>query len=481
MALVITVERLVLSCTDGIYCRGQHQVTKRPEAFKHDHSQQADGQSALLSIEAPSDILSTASAPEPAGRSKHAPEPGCAQFPDTSKVLLVMKTKASEAFSKLPTQLITNLKCLPEFLIFGDIEQEIGGYTVHDSLDRVLDSVKTDNRDFDDYFRQRQCATHQKSCSQNVKFTQDGWDLDKYKSIHIAEKTFNMRPNYDWYLFVDAGAYVVWPTMLRWLEKMDHTGPMYIGNKASVGDTHFGDGGSGYVVSNIAMRDLFEGKHNVANRWDEATKSHCCGDLMFAKALKETAGISVNDTWPTMNGEKPFTISYSSTQWCQPIATMNHLGSEELSALYAFERGRNFASPMRIRDLYHHFVAPQLVPFRPDWDNMSDDVFYLNMSDNTYDHSQLRKAKLEGLSPLEKMAHLSFDSCLRACQVDPACLQYRYHDGVCGFSWTIKHGYPKPKASQISDRWMSGWDVDKIQPWVQEHDDCADEIKWPLV
>lgn len=182
-----------------------------------------------------------------------------------------------------------------------------------------------------------------------------------------------------------------------------------------------------------------------------------------------------------MNGEKPFTISYSSTQWCQPIATMNHLGSEELSALYAFERGRNFASPMRIRDLYHHFVAPQLVPFRPDWDNMSDDVFYLNMSDNTYDHSQLRKAKLEGLSPLEKMAHLSFDSCLRACQVDPACLQYRYHDGVCGFSWTIKHGYPKPKASQISDRWMSGWDVDKIQPWVQEHDDCADEIKWPLV
>lgn len=160
---------------------------------------------------------------------------------------------------------------------------------------------------------------------------------------------------------------------------------------------------------------------------------------------------------------------------------MSHLGSEEMSALYAFERERNFASPIRIRDLYHHFVAPQLVPIRPDWDNLSDDVFYLNMSENTYDHYQLHKAKLEGLSPLEKLAHLRFDSCQRACQVDSACLQYRYHDGVCGFSWTIKHGLPEPKASQVSDRWMSGWDVDKIQGWVQEHDHCDDAIKWPLV
>jgi hypothetical protein len=160
---------------------------------------------------------------------------------------------------------------------------------------------------------------------------------------------------------------------------------------------------------------------------------------------------------------------------------MNQLGSEELSALYAFERERKFASPMRIRDLYHHFVAPRLAPIRPDWDNLSDDVFYLSISENTYDHYQLRKAKLEGLTPLEKLAHVSFDSCQRACRADSACLQYRYHNGVCGFSWTIKYGLPKPKVSQISDRWMSGWDMDKIQIWVQEHDECDDGIQWPLV
>lgn len=135
-----------------------------------------------------------------------------------------------------------------------------------------------------------------KAAAQSVDFEQQGWDLDKYKNIHIAEKAFNMRPNYDWYLFVDADAYVVWPTILHWLEKLYHTDPVILGSKTSVGNSHFGDGGSGYVVSNRAMRDFFEGKHNVANRWDEATKNHCCGDLMFAKALTEITGISVNDT-----------------------------------------------------------------------------------------------------------------------------------------------------------------------------------------
>lgn len=296
MAFVITVERLALSCSGENYCRGAHYVTKKPEAFKHDKSRQTAEEQALLSIEAPSNILSTESVPESADRSKSAPESDCAQFPDTSKILLVMKTGASEAFSKVPAQLITSLKCLPEFLIFSDMEQEIGGYKVHDSLDRVLDPVKTNNQDFDAYFRQRQCAVDQESCNQNKNFEQERWDLDKYKNIHIAEKAFNMRPNHDWYLFVDAGAYVVWPTMLRWLERLDHTDPMYIGSKTSVGNSHFGDGRSGYVVSNRAMRGFFENEHNVANRWDEATKRHCCGDLMFAKALKEATGISVNDT-----------------------------------------------------------------------------------------------------------------------------------------------------------------------------------------
>lgn len=45
----------------------------------------------------------------------------CDNFPDTEGILLVMKTGATEAFAKLPTQLITNMQCLPDFLLFSDL------------------------------------------------------------------------------------------------------------------------------------------------------------------------------------------------------------------------------------------------------------------------------------------------------------------------------------------------------------------------
>lgn len=160
---------------------------------------------------------------------------------------------------------------------------------------------------------------------------------------------------------------------------------------------------------------------------------------------------------------------------------MHHIGSEELSNLYAFERKRNFTFPMRIRDVYHQFVAPHLVPTRLDWDNLSDDVYYLNTSSNLLSYKQLSRAKTNGLSPLEKTAYLSFDNCRQACEADMGCLQYRFYHGICGFGRKIKLGYPKPKNDDVLYKWMSGWNVDKIQAWVQEHDDCGDAIKWPLV
>lgn len=297
-ALVIASKRLEVLCIDGIYCRGVDRAKERPKAYEHaDVTQQSDKGPTHVPMGVPDAAISKISAAlKTSGRPKSTFEADCAQFPDTSRILLVMKTGASEAFSKIPTQVLTNLKCLPEFLIFSDMEQEIAGYKIHDSLDRVLSSVKKGNEDFDIYFRQRQCAVDQDNCNKHTDVAKEGWDLDKYKNIHIAEKAFEMRPDYDWYLFVDADTYVVWPTIVHWLNKLDHTEQMYFGSLAMLGDLPFGHGGSGYVVSNAAMHDFFEGKDNVANRWDEETKNECCGDVMFAKALKETIGIGINNT-----------------------------------------------------------------------------------------------------------------------------------------------------------------------------------------
>ncbi|KND94347.1 hypothetical protein TOPH_01254 [Tolypocladium ophioglossoides CBS 100239] len=361
----------------------------------------------------------------------------CANFPDTSNVLLVMKTGASEAYSKIPNQIITNLKCLPEFMFFSDMAEKVAGYTIHDSLDTVLPEVKLKNSDFDLYHRQQKCPTDQESCNKNHKVGQEAWNLDKYKNIHMAEKTYALRPNYDWYLFVDADTYVVWPTMMKWLEQLDPRDTHYIGSVAYVANFPFGHGGSGYFVSQATMKKFFEGKTGVANRWDERVTKECCGDYMFSLALKTETEIAVKNAWPTINGEKPHTLPYAADEWCQPIVTMHHASAQEVSEIYAFEQERNFSYPMRIKDLYHRFVEDRLRAARDDWDNLSDDVFYLNSSASDYDDWELKRAKKENLSALEMAAHQSFDDCRRACQSLDECFQYRFHNGICAISYTI--------------------------------------------
>ena len=217
----------------------------------------------------------------------------CTYFPNTSNVLLVMKTGASESYSKVPTQLATHLKCLPDFLFFSDMAQNIAGYTIHDSLETVLDEVKESNKDFELYFRQKECPIDQEQCNKGHDVAKQGWDLDKYKNIHMAEKAYAMRPNHDWYLFVDADTYVVWPNLVKWLPHLNPSNKHYIGSVAYLGKQPFAHGGSGYLVSRAAMRAMFAGKKGVANKYDEPVQHVCCGDAMWSTALEEETGIKV--------------------------------------------------------------------------------------------------------------------------------------------------------------------------------------------
>ena len=52
----------------------------------------------------------------------------CDNFPNTSGILLVMKTGATESYDKLPTQLLTHMQCLPDFLIFSDLVSSVSHF-----------------------------------------------------------------------------------------------------------------------------------------------------------------------------------------------------------------------------------------------------------------------------------------------------------------------------------------------------------------
>lgn len=197
-----------------------------------------------------------------------------------------MKTGASEANDKVPTQLLTNLRCVRDFLIFSDMKQAIASHQIHDSLDTVLPEVKSNNRDFELYERQKKCPIDQATCNRGIKVEYQGWALDKYKNIHMAEKAYALRPSHDWYLFVDADTYVVWPTLVGWLASFNPLKKNYMGSVATLAGRPFAHGGSGYMVSQGMMRALFDGKSGVANKYDAAAKSTCCGDALFSQALK---------------------------------------------------------------------------------------------------------------------------------------------------------------------------------------------------
>lgn len=249
----------------------------------------------------PTGLPSSAGGSVPSGRQDRSQvplivnrDPVCDGFPDTSGILLVMKTGATEAYDRLPVQIMTVLKCLPDFLLFSDLDQQIGGYHVRDSLETVLYEAKEGNSDFDLYRAQKECAVNQDDCSKIMEGADSaGWNLDKYKNIHMAEKAYRLRPDYDWYIFVDADTYVSWPNMVYALKKLDPAKERYLGVPTLIGTGLFAHGGSGYVVSRGAMKE-FVGKHpGIANKWDMEMQHNCCGDFVFARALQESLGILV--------------------------------------------------------------------------------------------------------------------------------------------------------------------------------------------
>lgn len=109
----------------------------------------------------------------------------------------------------------------------------------------------------------------------------------------MAEKTYTLRPGYDWYFFIDADTYVSWSNLVLVLHKLDPTKKRYLGSATLIDDFAFGHGGSGYVVSGAAMKEFAEQSPGFANRFDVRIKDECCGDYMFAVALSETIGVTI--------------------------------------------------------------------------------------------------------------------------------------------------------------------------------------------
>lgn len=326
-----------------------------------------------------------------------------------------------------------------------------------------------------------------------------GWDLDKYKFLSMVLRTWEMRPDRKWYLFVEADTYTFFSNVVEWLNNhMDESKDLYVGGIAYLGDLPFAHGGTGYVISGVLMQKLYD----YINQLPPAelirmAENICCGDSLLADAITKV-NVSVQKASPMFNGERLNTLVFSPREWCQPLFTLHHMNSEEISAVWQYEQTRTKTEPLQIHDIYEALIAPNMEPRRPHWNNLAEQHCF---SDG------------QGKNIIEKQAHESATACARVCvaeglNIDEAtykaletdedrdlylqhryrrqsmparaakrqCFQWRYKEGKCCVSDSWRMGYPVK--SRDEDDATSGWFLEGIHDWIQADGQCTKGTQW---
>ncbi|KAL4806366.1 hypothetical protein BDV18DRAFT_139335 [Aspergillus unguis] len=379
----------------------------------------------------------------------------CQAFSDPGNVVFVIKTGATEVYEKLPTQLLTTLGCTNDFLLFSDLDEQIGPYRIRDTLADFNETLKATLPDFELYRLQQEFRRTNQDMS--VLKGEKAWKLDKYKFLHLVEKAWLERPGRDWYFFFETDTYIVWTNLVLWLQRISPPQePLYLGSVMYFMNDPFAHGGSGIMISGELLKQFIGDEPGLANKYDDTFESNCCGDSVLANTIKAEMDLQVQQMFPQINGEKPSTLPFGPTHWCQPVVTMHHLHPRERAAIFDFEQARpDLKQTLTFAELSTlPFPNSTMLDYEEDWDNLSN-------------------------IPIKFAGALSasLESCRDACNSLERCFQWRYAtDGNCDVSTQSFRMGEKKRPQSDGKRWFSGWNVDVIRKWREEHP--CDDVEW---
>ncbi|KAL2069927.1 hypothetical protein VTL71DRAFT_14606 [Oculimacula yallundae] len=380
-------------------------------------------------------------------------------------IVIAVKTGASEASEKIPTLMKTSLRCAKNVFFFSDLEQDIGPYHLHNALVDISPEVKDLDAAFDFYRLQQEAWQRDGNVdsTKGMKYSNSSdnlaaWTLDKYKNTHILEKLWEIAPEKEWYILIDADTYLSWSNLLHWLPSLDSAKKTFLGSVAFMGNTGFAHGGSGTVFSKALMYDYAVIHNGTAARLDSEVHNSCCGDVVVSEVLKEYGNDLIN-MQPEISGQKPGTIPYLTDYWCQPIITMHHFNARDMRAFYEFENSReNKTVPCTWAELFEVLVKEQIQSMpamQEDWDNFSS-VVDVGSGILT-----------EGAKKSE--AH-NFETCADTCEANAQCLQYAWDGKDCYWGKAIRLGErSKPEGDK---QWRSGWHQTRIEEWISKQPVC---------
>lgn len=302
-----------------------------------------------------------------------APTRPCVPVPGLEDVLVVIKTGATEAHEKLPVHFETTLRCVPNYVIFSDLEEEIAGHRVFDVLADIDDETKKSNGDFELYNRLGEGGRDSLDVAElkrwkSIPSTASGnqgnpaWKLDKWKFLPLIDRALRHDDRAKWYVFMEVDTHLAWPALMRWLSNFDSRRPYYLGNQVQIGEVVFGHGGSGFIISKPAMQ--MASAHRAANLayYDQYTAGHWAGDCVLGKLLLD-AGVELTWSWPHLQGNFG-ALDYNGTAydkkiWCYGAVSHHHIPPEEIQGLWEFEQ--DWYSQVRAMFFYLFFFRSSMM------------------------------------------------------------------------------------------------------------------------
>jgi hypothetical protein len=274
----------------------------------------------------------------------------CLYLPGIDNITVVLKTGVTEALQKIPIHFQTTLHCIPDYVIISDFEEDIEGVHVHDVLRHVDNEIKQNNPDFDLYNRVRAFGrdgltaadTLQEANGPTGMPNNPGWKLDKWKFLPMIDELLQLRPDAAWYVFAEADTYLVWPNLAAWLSRLDSSIPYYLGTETQIGNVVFAHGGSGFILSNRAMRMVSDFRTTRVAELDRLVDRHWAGDCVLGKVLAD-AGVGLTYSWPMLqNARLGETESLNEVfyryPWCYPVIDFHHLTVDEIWELFRFDQ-----------------------------------------------------------------------------------------------------------------------------------------------
>jgi hypothetical protein len=400
-------------------------------------------------------------------------DPLCADLDGIDDLAIILKTGSTEIYEKLPIHLITTFKCVQDHLVYSDAPQDFAGEPVRDALALVSKEALAELKDLEQH----------KLLHEHMRLGGDASDLRGDKSRHldkwkflpmISDAYFTFGDRKKRYFFVEADTYVSLHNLLPWLSKLDHKESIFAGAQVMIGQTEFGHGGSGVLLSAGAVKAMSTTYRDNQKHWEGIVAEECCGDKVIADVLKAAdPPVRLLRSFPMIQGETLSSLDWSETHWCRPAVTWHHVDATGIDKLWQFDhvwRAKYGASkPILFKDYYAAFIQPRLVAANgslENWDNLSGEPAPAGKKDSV--------------------------ACQSHCEETESCVQWAWRPDSCKVGNVVRLGWAlsnRPALGSADDRIekvsgealkgaVSGWVTERVEALKEGMGECDMEKMW---